>query len=269
MEENIEFLIETFEKTWGRANKGQRKFLGGLLPPDPLPRRNVTVYSNCFLHAVFLISMVLDHRYGQFTSFLAREQIKVRLFFLRHSNNMVRKLKYHEQKLLKKVDFISWKSENNIREVKVLRKYHLQKREDYTKYNKLCGSVLSLVAKIKDLDQKDPFRIEATNKLLQKLFDLGIISSQKNLSVCEKISTSSFCRRRLPVVMVRLKMAEQIKDAVKYIEQGHVRIGPEVVMDPAFLVSRNMEDYITWANGSKIRQRVMEYNDAKDDFDLL
>ncbi len=46
---------------------------------------------------------------------------------------MVRKLKYHEQKLLKKVDFISWQSDNNLHEVKILRKYHIQRREDYTK----------------------------------------------------------------------------------------------------------------------------------------
>ena len=46
---------------------------------------------------------------------------------------MVRKLKYHEKKLLKKVDFISWKSDRNVREVQILRKYHIQKREDYTK----------------------------------------------------------------------------------------------------------------------------------------
>lgn len=48
---------------------------------------------------------------------------------------MVRKLKYHEQKLLKKVDFITWNSDKNIREIKIIRKYHLQKREDYTKYD--------------------------------------------------------------------------------------------------------------------------------------
>ncbi len=182
---------------------------------------------------------------------------------------MVRKLKFHEQKLLKKVDFISWKSEKNIREVKVLRKYHVQKREDYTKYNKLCGVVKSLATKIKDLSPKDPYRIEATTKLLEKLYDLGIISTKKNLSLCDKVTASAFCRRRLPVVMVRLKMAEQIKDAVKYIEQGHVRVGPEVIMDPAFLVTRTVEDYVTWTSTSKIRKHIMEYNDARDDFDLL
>lgn len=49
---------------------------------------------------------------------------------------MVRKLKFHEQKLLKKVDFINWEVDNNLHEVKVLRKYHIEKREDYTKWVK-------------------------------------------------------------------------------------------------------------------------------------
>lgn len=46
---------------------------------------------------------------------------------------MVRKLKYHEQKLLKKVDFISWEADNNLHEIKILKRYRIQKREDYTK----------------------------------------------------------------------------------------------------------------------------------------
>ena len=32
---------------------------------------------------------------------------------------MVRKLKHHEQKLLKKVDLVQWKKDNNLREAKV------------------------------------------------------------------------------------------------------------------------------------------------------
>ena len=179
---------------------------------------------------------------------------------------MVRKLKFHEKKLLKKVDFISWKSDNNIREVKILRKYHIQKREDYTKYNKVCGMVKSLATKIKRLDA-DPFRVEATEQLLQKLYSLGLITTKKNLSLCDKLSASALCRRRLPVVMVRLRMAQAIKDAVKYVEQGHVRVGPEVIKDPAFLVTRNMEDFVTWTDTSKIRKHVMEYNNLRDDFD--
>lgn len=52
---------------------------------------------------------------------------------------MVRKLKYHEKKLLKKVDFISWQCDRNVREVQILRRYHIQKREDYTKCVCVCA----------------------------------------------------------------------------------------------------------------------------------
>jgi len=46
----------------------------------------------------------------------------------------MRNLKHHEQKLLKKVNFYEWKNENNIHEIKVVRRYHLQDREDYTRW---------------------------------------------------------------------------------------------------------------------------------------
>lgn len=49
------------------------------------------------------------------------------------SSKMVRKLKFHEEKLLKKVDFMNWSVDNNLHESKVMRKFHIRKREDYTK----------------------------------------------------------------------------------------------------------------------------------------
>ncbi|KAJ8038506.1 U3 small nucleolar ribonucleoprotein IMP3 [Holothuria leucospilota] len=181
----------------------------------------------------------------------------------------MRKLKHHEQKLLKKVDFISWEVSNNLQEVKVMRKYRIQKREDYTKYNKLSRHVRVLADKIKKLDPKDPFRIQATSQLLDKLYKMGLIATKSNLENCMNVSASSFCRRRLPVVMVRLNMAESVKTAVEFIEQGHVRVGPDLVVDPAFLVTRNLEDFVTWTDTSKIRKHIMEYNQERDDFDFF
>lgn len=55
-------------------------------------------------------------------------------------------------------------------------------------------------------------------------------------------------------------MSETIKGAVQLIEQGHVRIGPEVVKDPSMLVTRTMEDFVTWVDNSKIRKHVLQYN---------
>ncbi|XP_051868415.1 U3 small nucleolar ribonucleoprotein protein IMP3 isoform X1 [Pristis pectinata] len=182
---------------------------------------------------------------------------------------MVRKLKFHEQKLLKKVDFISWEVDGNLSELKVLRRYRIQRREDYTSYNKLSREVRELARKIRDLDAKDSFRAKSTSRLLEKLYSLGLIPTRQGLQLCERVSASSFCRRRLPTIMVKLRMAQNLRTAITFIEQGHIRIGPEVVTDPAILVTRNMEDFITWVDSSKIKRHVMEYNEERDDFDLV
>lgn len=181
----------------------------------------------------------------------------------------MRKLKYHEQKLLKKVNFLHWKSEGNLRELQTIRQYHITERDDYKKYNKLCGMITKLTSLVKTLNPKDPLRIEMTDQLLNKLYDMGITPTKKSLVVCDKLSTSSFCRRRLAVVLVRLKMAETMREAVTFVEQGHIRVGPDTVTDPAFLITRNMEDFVTWVDSSKIKRKVLKYNDKLDDYDLL
>jgi U3 small nucleolar ribonucleoprotein protein IMP3 len=227
----------------------------------------------------------------------------------------MRKLKHHEQKLLKKVDFLTWKTEDNLRENSILRRYHITKREDYIKcvgrasrrgglasrwlatrhhphpfprrrYNKLAGHITSLVAKLKALPQDNALRVKTTEALLTKLYNLGLVPVANSLAAAERIAASAFCRRRLPVVMMRLKFAESLREAVQFVEQvrpwrdpldvpiglpctsyctiqavaasgahclrrrsaslpvrpqGHIRVGPEVVTDPAYLVSRTFE----------------------------
>jgi len=105
--------------------------------------------------------------------------------------------------------------------------------------------------------------------LLRKLYALGVIDSDSSLAKAERVTVSAFCRRRLAVVMVRLKMAETVREAVTLVETGNVRVGPNAVTDPAFLVTRAMEDYLTWADDSNIKRHIASYHDNLDDFDLL
>ncbi len=49
---------------------------------------------------------------------------------------------------------------------------------------------------------------------------MGVITTKKSLVQLEKLSTASFCRRRLAVVMVRLKMSETLREAATFIEQA-------------------------------------------------
>ena len=78
-------------------------------------------------------------------------------------------------------------------------------------------------------------------------FSMKLIATKNSLEVCSKVDASSFCRwenvtpiadtstlnnksliifelcrRRLPVIMVRNHMAENLKSAVTFIEQGRI-----------------------------------------------
>ena len=181
----------------------------------------------------------------------------------------MRQLKHHEKKLLRKVDLFSWKGEDNLRIAKILRRYHIQNRNEFIAYRKICCDVTQLASKLKTLPPEDSFRIAMTEQLLTKLFDMGIIDKTSSLQKAVDIQATQLCRRRLPVLMVRLKMAQTLQAAITLIEQGQVRVGPNVVTDPAFMVTRNLEDYITWVDQSKIRRAVQKYNAKLDDFDLL
>ena len=108
-------------------------------------------------------------------------------------------------------------------------------------YNRLLGKILSLTNQLGQLPQDDEFRIRMTEQLTEKLFNMGLLSDERSLAAVEKITASSFCRcasvwfvifrRRLPVVMVRLKMAQTITEAdtlVRHVHVGQSRycIGP-------------------------------------------
>ncbi len=50
----------------------------------------------------------------------------------------------------------------------VMRRYHIQDRDDYKKYNKIVGMITKLTNVLKQLDPQDATRIELTEQLLEK-----------------------------------------------------------------------------------------------------
>ena len=115
-------------------------------------------------------------------------------------------------RLLRKVDFITYKSDNNHRAATVSRRYAVQNPNDYTKYNRLCGSLRQLAHLLANLQPTDPIRLKHEKLMLQKLYDLGILSQGTKMSEVErKVGVSRFCRRRLGVVMTRLRMSETVQ----------------------------------------------------------
>ncbi|OHS97955.1 S4 domain containing protein [Tritrichomonas foetus] len=181
---------------------------------------------------------------------------------------MGRKLKYHEQKLLKKTNLFQWKKENNVRIGEIMARYCLQSSEEYHNYNRLVGKIQQFANFLRQMDPDDKVRITLTKQFVDRIYNLGIIESPV-LSECENITVAAVCRRRLPVVLKKLRFCEKVTEADKYVRQGHVKIGPDVVTDPATLVTKEMEDFIGWTHGSKIKEHVDKFNENYDTFDHL
>lgn len=180
----------------------------------------------------------------------------------------MRELKFHEKKLLKKVNFLEWKSTNTTREQLVTAKYQLRDREEYVRYNRVVGKIRKLADALSRLKDTDATRAGVTKKLVSKLYGVGIIQNKK-LVDCTKVTVSSFCERRLPMVMKKVRMMPNFKDATRFVEHGHVRLGSKVVYDPSTIVSRSMEDFISWVDSSKIKKKIDEFNEEQDDFNYL
>ena len=169
---------------------------------------------------------------------------------------MVRKLKYHEQKLLKKVDFLnvrfvfvsspsgykphivearckstrdkghaslSYPGQRGLSQVRMITSLQ---PFSYTelRYNKLCGSLRSFAHRVSLLPAQDPFRSRMEGQLLSKLYDMGVLNSSAKLSdVDNKLTVAAFCRRRLAVFMCMSKMAETVS-AVRIIHVTFQRV---------------------------------------------
>ena len=179
----------------------------------------------------------------------------------------LRKLKHHEAKLLKKVDFLDWKEEKNLHQSTIVAKFGLSDRDEYSKYYAVVGKIQKLTRHLGRMKADDPFRKMMTQALLKKLWDMGLVQQTQSLLDADKVTVSSLCRRRLAIVLRNLKMCERLDQAKQFVQQGHVRIGPRVVLDPGVLVTRKMEDFVTWVDDSKIREKILRHNDEYDDYD--
>ena len=70
------------------------------------------------------------------------------------------------------------------------------------------------------------------------------------------------------IILKTLKFVETLRESETFIQHGHVMIGNDTIKDVDYLVTRKMEDHITWNDQSKIKKRIQEFKDKVDDYDF-
>ncbi|EET01203.1 putative SSU ribosomal protein S4P/U3 small nucleolar ribonucleoprotein IMP3 [Giardia duodenalis assemblage B] len=182
----------------------------------------------------------------------------------------MRALKYHEEKLLKKTSLYDWKDSHSIIDSATMNKYGVYDRRELITYRQTMRKIRHMVELLTQLPQDNNVRIELTRRLSRTLYDMGVVDNpQAGLDDISGLNSSALLLRRLPCIMMKLKMVQKIQDGVRFVKQGHVRVGPNVVVNPALHVTRGHEDFVTWTNNSSIKRKILRYADNIDHYDLL
>lgn len=134
---------------------------------------------------------------------------------------MVRHLRHHEKKLLKKVDFLQWDQRDDDKERKICHRFAIDKPDEYLAYRKLCAYIRRLADMLKVLPAEDDFRKKTLEHLCIKLCSMGVLKpSQKSLADLAEVAITKFCARRFASIVQSSRMSDSIEHAKTLIEDG-------------------------------------------------
>jgi U3 small nucleolar ribonucleoprotein protein IMP3 len=67
-----------------------------------------------------------------------------------------------------------------------------------------------MAQRIRELEDSNPNKVVLARRLLGKVFDMGLVPTADTLERCDRVNASSFCRRRLPVLLYKAHMAPTV-----------------------------------------------------------
>ncbi|KAK8811346.1 hypothetical protein WA158_003080 [Blastocystis sp. Blastoise] len=101
------------------------------------------------------------------------------------------------------------------------------------------------------LPEKDPRRLFQGAALIRRLTRAGLLNEEeKKLDDVLRLTTQKLMDRRLQSVVFRSGLAKSIHHARVLIRQRHIRVGRQLVNSPSFLVHKESEKQISFAQNS-------------------
>ncbi|MFH8080334.1 MAG: 30S ribosomal protein S4 [Candidatus Aenigmatarchaeota archaeon] len=139
-------------------------------------------------------------------------------------------------------------------EKKLMKKYGLRRKKEIWRAEALLRSfrqrARNLSAKRNEEEEK---------KLLDKLYRLGLLEKGAKLNDVLSLTVEDILERRLQTIVAKKGLANTPKQARQYIVHGHIGINGRRIKFPGMLVTRDVEDKISYYNFEpKLRVSVDE-----------
>ncbi|MDI6826012.1 MAG: 30S ribosomal protein S4 [Candidatus Aenigmarchaeota archaeon] len=141
-----------------------------------------------------------------------------------------------------------WDSERIKKENDLMKTYGLTKKREIWKAESILRSFRRRARSLAAKRDKNQEKI-----LIDKLYRMGLLENGANLDVVLSLTAENLLERRLQTFVSKKNLANTIKHARQLITHGHIAVDGRKIIYPSFIVTRELEDKISFYKGSDLK----------------
>ncbi|MDM7275085.1 MAG: 30S ribosomal protein S4 [Thermoprotei archaeon] len=147
-----------------------------------------------------------------------------------------------------------WIKTRLVKEIELVGKYGLKNKRELWLAETLARTFRHRARAILGLPEE--VREREFKALTSKLYKLGLVGPDATLDTILGLTAEHILERRLQTIVYRRGLAGTIYEARQLIAHGHIAVRGVRVTSPGYIVSRDEEQFIDYAPGSPLRERV-------------
>ncbi len=143
-----------------------------------------------------------------------------------------------------------WKKERIEAEKKIVKEYGLKNKREVWQMSSVLRNISDQAKKLIAASGKQAER--ERSQLMQRLANLGLISTQAKLDDVLGLTLNNVLERRLQTVVVRKGLAKTMNQARQFITHNHIIVNNTTITRPSYLVHRIEEEKIMFSPKSSL-----------------
>ncbi|MEM3382050.1 MAG: 30S ribosomal protein S4 [Candidatus Bathyarchaeia archaeon] len=135
-----------------------------------------------------------------------------------------------------------WRQDQIEAELKLIGEYGLRNKRELWRCHTILSRIRGIARSLLGKSGEEKVRLE--KEFLQSLTRRGILPENATLDHVLDLSIKDILERRLQTLTYRKGLARTIHQARQLISHGHIKIGPNRVYSPSYLVPKAHEQHI-------------------------
>lgn len=133
-------------------------------------------------------------------------------------------------------------------ELKLVGEFGLKNKKEVWRVQMGLSKIRNAARSLLMLDDTDPKRLFEGRALMRRMYRYGFLDeTQDKLDYVLALTPQTFLERRLQTLVFKQGLAKSIHHARVLIQQGHIRVGKQIVTVPSYMVRVDSEKHIDFA----------------------